>query len=296
VVGLGVIMQPNLASSLLRKRVRALARHLSGALAAEAEPVHEVRVASRRLRAMLPILARKAKGRRVRRVARTLQLLVRVAGRVRDLDVGVALFDEHLARRGSASADTALLRGRLLAARGRARRRMRQDLGSLDLAGLQSDLRSILSRGPRSPRAVVRRLARAVGRAGAALMRSIVGVADRFDPPTLHAVRRQVRRLHYITDVAADVRRESSDAMRRLKLVQETLGVIHDSWVLAGWLGLQAASARRQGRSSLESAATTLREELVDLARGLHRAYLLAGPADAVRTALHAVSLGDTAA
>ena len=55
-----------------------------------------MRVAGRRLRVALPLLARKPEGRRARRALRILRQLRTAAGTSRDLDVGVALFEERL--------------------------------------------------------------------------------------------------------------------------------------------------------------------------------------------------------
>ena len=55
------------ATDLLQERIRMLFRHLPHALAGKAESVHQMRVASRRLRLALPLLGRKPDGRRLRR-------------------------------------------------------------------------------------------------------------------------------------------------------------------------------------------------------------------------------------
>ena len=68
------------AEALLRERVRRLFREFPGALAGDEEPVHQVRVAGRRLRVALPLLAHKAGGRRVKRARRILGDLTRAAG------------------------------------------------------------------------------------------------------------------------------------------------------------------------------------------------------------------------
>src|SRR2546425_2199332 len=105
------------ATPLLKAHVRALFRQLPPALAGDEEAIHQMRVAGRRLRVALPLLARKPNGRRVRRARRILRELTRSAGASRDLDVGVALFDERLGGRGETEARRRTLRQRLRAAR-----------------------------------------------------------------------------------------------------------------------------------------------------------------------------------
>ena len=77
----------------LREHVQRLFANLPGAKAGQEEPIHQIRVASRRLRVALPVAARKPAGRRVRRSSSACVTLTRLAGQGRDLDVGAALFD-----------------------------------------------------------------------------------------------------------------------------------------------------------------------------------------------------------
>src|SRR5262249_40860633 len=118
---------------LLEERVEALYRHIPRALAGEEEPVHQVRVSSRRLRAAPPILASKPEGRRVRRAIRILREVTRAAGRSRDLDVSVALLEDRLPKRGGRSREQATLLTRLRATRARSRGRLAFGLIDLDI-------------------------------------------------------------------------------------------------------------------------------------------------------------------
>jgi len=91
------------ASLLLEDRVKRVFRELPGAVAGQEEPVHQVRVAGRRLRVSLPLLARKGQGRRVRRALKVLRQLTRTLGEGRDVDVILGLFEDRLATRTSPS-------------------------------------------------------------------------------------------------------------------------------------------------------------------------------------------------
>ena len=71
------------------------------ALVGDVEAVHDLRVAARRLRIALVLLADKPDGRRARRAQRTLRDLAAAAGRGRDLDVGIAILDAQPAAVGS---------------------------------------------------------------------------------------------------------------------------------------------------------------------------------------------------
>src|SRR5688572_20793086 len=106
---------------LLRARIRDVFRHLPKALAGEEEPIHQMRVAGRRLRVALPHLARRPRGRRVRRALLELQRLTRAAGASRDYDVMLTLFEERLQHVRTRTAEQTVLLRRLRSARVRSR-------------------------------------------------------------------------------------------------------------------------------------------------------------------------------
>src|SRR4029453_8325391 len=68
------------SSLLLEDRITRVFRELPGAVAGQEEPVHQVRVAGRRLRVALPLLARKGEGRTVSKSVRVLRRLTRSVG------------------------------------------------------------------------------------------------------------------------------------------------------------------------------------------------------------------------
>src|SRR3989442_14152321 len=76
---------------VVRGRIKDLFKNLPLAMAGQEEAVHQIRVASRRLRVMLPMAALKPKGQRVKRAVRRFKDLTRVAGESRDLDVALSL-------------------------------------------------------------------------------------------------------------------------------------------------------------------------------------------------------------
>src|SRR5438552_10057686 len=125
------------ATPVLKEHIRALFRQLPRALAGDEDAIHQMRVAGRRLRVALPLLARKPQGRRVKRGRRIMRALTRSAGTSRDLDVGVGLFEERLRGRGEMDPERRLLRQRLRAARGRSRVRLAEALMDIGIARLR---------------------------------------------------------------------------------------------------------------------------------------------------------------
>ena len=81
----------------LERRVRALERDLPAALGGDVEALHRSRVASRRLREILPVLGlERDAGRQapVRKLQRRLRRLTSALGGVRELDVALGILDQ----------------------------------------------------------------------------------------------------------------------------------------------------------------------------------------------------------
>jgi CHAD domain-containing protein len=279
---------------LLQERVRVLFRHLPGAVAGNEEPVHQMRVAGRRLRVALPLLARKPAGRRVRRALRGLRTIVRAAGTGRDLDVCLALFAEQAAARPDA--ETRRLLQRLRDARRRSRARMAGLLLDLPIARLRRDLRRVVTRGAEPLFTVLVRLRAFRDEEGGRLLQGLAELGDRFDADALHGLRRRARRLRYAAEVADALRGQDSGAAASFKDLQDRLGRIHDEHVLAGWMAQQARANERRGQAALAARAVEHEAFFRESARARHAAFLEHAPADLVRAALDAMAGARSAA
>ena len=279
--------RPGIApTSLLRERVRRVFREFPGALAGTEEPVHQVRVAGRRLRVALPLLARKSGGRRVRKARRILRDLTKAAGAGRDLDVLMALFEKRLGDLDEVSPEQKELRRRMRAARTRSRSGLASGILDLDIDGLRRHLRRIRSQGTADAETVLSRTRAASERDGARVLDGLDEVGDRYDPEALHALRRQIRQLRYTAEVDEIVRGQDGEASAIWKSLQDAIGVLHDVHVLAGWMGRQAERATARNRPALAAAAAAEREAFELEARRLHRELLEAGPVDLAARAL----------
>jgi CHAD domain-containing protein len=280
------------ASLLLQDRVKRVFRELPGAVAGREEPVHQVRVAGRRLRVSLPLLARKESGRSGTRALKVLRKLTRIVGGGRDMDVILGLFEDRLAARRSASAEQRALLSRLRAARARSRVQVAEDVLDLDIDGLRRNLRRLLRSGAADSATVLARVRALREDEGAALLRGFSQVGERYLPQALHALRRRARRLRYAAEVEDAVRGEESRAPALWKRLQDGIGVIHDHDVLAAWLEEQARQAEARGNALVARAARRERAAFVGLGRLLHRALLEAKPADLALRALQAMARG----
>jgi CHAD domain-containing protein len=263
---------------LLKDRIRRLFRELPGALAGEEEPVHQVRVAGRRLRVALPLLARQDGGRRLRRADRVLRDLARAAGSGRDLDVLVALYEKHLGGLEKVSAEQRKLLERMKRARARSRRTLAAGILDLDIDKLRRRLRRIRSRGGADTETALVRARDARDREGSALLEDLGAVGKRYDPEALHALRRRARRLRYTAEIEEALDDGQARASALWKKLQEMIGTLHDAHVLATWFAEQKQRAAARGQTFLAAAAESERATFEARGRRLHRALLEAGP------------------
>jgi CHAD domain-containing protein len=225
-----------------RKRLDAFAHELRRVEEGDVEALHRTRVASRRLRELLPLL--ELDRDRTRRLTRRLRKVTKQLGRVRELDVLILLIQE-LAENGR-YCPMALKRLRAMAAPARdaARERLSANLPTAKLERLALKLERVFeeleSDGPRSGRngangangsrrawlwALEARLARR-----AALVRAAIETAGAvYAPEHLHRVRIALKKLRYTAELAAEATRKRTTADTvALKAAQDLLGRLHD--------------------------------------------------------------------
>jgi CHAD domain-containing protein len=272
--------------------VRRVFRELPGALAGQEEAVHQIRVAGRRLRAALPLLARKGGGRRAGRALKVLRQLTRAVGSGRDLDVLVGLLDDHLSTLSTTTAEQRALLSRLRTARARARGQVADTVLDLDIGGLRRHLRRLLAQGPADATIVFARVVAVREGEGSELLRGFSQVGDRYQPALLHALRRRVRRLRYAAEVEDALRGEDSRAPALWKRLQDGIGVIHDHYVLDLWLEEQARAAEARGNPLVARAARRERRFVLAEGRRRHAAFVELRPADLALRALQAMKHG----
>ena len=288
------ITSADLPTHLLQQAVKAVFRHLPKALAGQQEAVHDMRVTTRRLRVALPVLAQRPGGRRARRALWVLRELTRAAGGSRDLDVCVELFEERWLEPPARSPELALLRRRLRAARGRSRHRMAEALMDLEIAGVRRDLRDVVGRGGEPIFTALRRLREASDLTGARLIATLEALGQRYDPVALHQARIVARRLRYVGELAGALRDREQEGATLFKDLQTRLGHVRDHFVLASWLGRQAAAARARSQAPLAKEAQAQAVFFHEESHRHHRRLLEADPLAMARRALAALGSHQT--
>ena len=269
---------PDPVAQILKERTRRLFRHLPTALSGDEEEIHQMRVAARRLRVALPLLARKPRGKRVRQALDVLREVTRAGGDSRDLDVGLALLDERLREAGDTTAEGKALRRSLAGARNRSRRQLAEAMLDLEIAGLRRDLKAIQGRAGEAVFTVFVRLRKQAEKGHLALVAELEAIGGSFDAPGLHRVRIGCRQLRYAAEIMDAVRDSESKAPATLRELQEALGRLHDVHVLACWLAYEAEKAQARGRLALAEAAQRQREFFVSRCEELHRAFFSMDP------------------
>jgi CHAD domain-containing protein len=246
----GLVLSPDddaavAARAVVRFHLRAFAAAEEEARAGQVEPVHQLRVATRRLRAALHLFASFAPKRFVESMQRELSWLATAIGPVRDLDVLTQAVQARAARldpelRGALGPVGIAIHDR----RAEALETLAATLRSSRCHRLLQRL-STFAEPPRAPRrsqplgqavpALATPLLRAVKRAG----RQIVADSP---PPELHRLRVRVKRLRYALEALRGLGiRSVRDLIARLERLQGVLGDTQDAATQVTWLRAYAA-------------------------------------------------------
>lgn len=257
------------------RRVRALERELPGALEHDVEALHRSRVASRRLRAILPVLgleraagadgdARTAK-KRVRHVTRAL-------GSVRELDVAIGILDEVQQAHSELAEVISAARAEIENDRRSRREEMAGQLEDIQAETLAADLATLETMVGHESAAVRsaslrERLERRVDRLAAAI--ETAGALYAFD--RLHLVRIAVKQLRYTLELIHEFGRvPTRRPVGALRQFQDLLGRQHDLEVVAAYVRRLGCSGKGPFADDVERVLDVLARET----RELHAEYL----------------------
>jgi CHAD domain-containing protein len=264
---------------LLRKRLDLFTRMLPGVEQADPRALHRTRVASRRLRELLPILqldpdVTRKLGRRLRRVTKRL-------GAVRELDVLTMVLDElHESSRYHAGG-LSRVSTEVASQRDDARKSLEGKLPKAELRRLSGKLEEIERTLRANLGAASRRQETAwrwavdarISRRGERLSAAIREAGAVYLPERLHAVRIAVKKMRYSVELAVELAGEKTTAdLRTLKQAQDILGRMHDLQILIDRVRQiqTASSADLRAERELEAMLDTLE----NACRRLHARYV----------------------
>jgi CHAD domain-containing protein len=266
-----------LTEMLIRQRLNVLSRSLDGARKGEVKEVHQARVATRRLREALPVLAT---GTRGRKLARDMRRLTRALGPVRELDVALLSLDEIGQEGGVPARALSSLKQVIRHERRGVHAELRREIGRVDLAKLRKRALVAARKGDAAgrlrsadPKRVTdarRRMARRAERLRAA----IESAAGLYLPDRLHVVRIAVKKLRYSMELAREMSGSKATAqIDTLKNMQDLLGRMNDLEVLIARVrGLQGSGKVPDLR--LSSDLDILVRRLETECRQLHGQYM----------------------
>jgi CHAD domain-containing protein len=265
----------NPSELIIRQRLAALGRTLPGAQKGDVQAVHQARVATRRIREALPLVAR---GRSGKSLKKSVRKLTRALGPVRELDVALMNLDQMRTSGDVSEAAIARLRQLITEERQRLGAEMVRRISHYNLSKLQKKAVEAAARGPstggtRDPRRAAVALARAARRAEA-LRAAMENAAGIYLPDRLHQVRIAVKKLRYTLEIARDLSGSRATArIRRLKRVQDLLGRMHDLEML---IARTRAIQSRAGAPNLKLSADLDRlvRRLENECRRLHVRYM----------------------
>jgi CHAD domain-containing protein len=281
----------------------------------DAEALHDLRVALRRLRSLLrayrPWLGRTVPGK----LRRQLRKLARATNEARDAEVQLAWLEQHRLRLSARErAGVEWFRSELTARRERAYQQIRDELAH-DFTRVEAALRAAFTRALRPGRAASTRFgqitAQLVEEHASALRIAVASIGSLGDEAKIHAARIAAKRLRYLLEPVAPLLTGGRERVKTLKRFQDDFGLLNDSFVraraladaaqLAGGMRARCAMERALGAAGtpgpgvdplaglVRLAATVKREARARYAH-IERRYLNAATDRFVTAMLHAAA------
>ncbi len=270
-----ILMEDTMAEAgrkILLKDFVAMVDHMQGARTGEdIEDLHQMRVATRRMRSTFRLLDAYYKNKPVRPFVAQLKQLAGYLGQVRDLDVMMADFEDD--------ANNATLLEHLSAKRTKARKRLIKYLDSDSFSKFFKSFQAFLTVPGKAAKGIddeksphqVRHVLPILIHDYLANVRAFDTVIDHADVPTLHALRIEFKRLRYTVQNFAEVLGAANEQfMGHLKDAQDYLGRLNDVFVARHRLEslLDDMSSDDDDYVSLSDQLAALVQEEADLTEG----------------------------
>jgi CHAD domain-containing protein len=254
-----------------------LLRHQHAAASCEAEPLHQLRVASRRLRASIELFSSVIYARQLRIYRRDIPWISTQAGGVRECDVTPVLVGARAARIDRRLSGAI---APMIAALDERRKAEHAKLFELLASKRYRDLLAKLSRPAIKKLGADRKLGLVAARFLRPATRSVMRLGEKLDadaPAILfHKLRVRIKRLRYELELTASMGgKRHRKTVARLEKLQELLGLYHDTTVASAWLLSYAETSGAPPRTVLAAGALiqSLRSREDKLRRRCMRAW-----------------------
>ena len=269
----------NRRSELLKRRLDQFTRALPGLEKGDVRALHQARVASRRLRALLPVL--QLEPDTARKISRRLRKVTTRLGAVRELDALLLVIDELQVSRRDRGAALARVGVRVSKARDQARKRLTTRLRVAEMWRLASKLGKLAGELGAAEQASSKTTARSwrwavdarVASRASSLSVAIHDAGGVYLPERLHVVRVSLKKLRYAFELSVELGGKTDGALRALKRGQDLLGRMHDLQVLID-RGRQVQASLAPPNVTVWRELDALLLSLDDDCRRLHARYM----------------------
>ncbi len=259
----------------LGRLIRALGTHLPLAVAGDVEALHQARVATRRLRELLPLCAAELPHGAVRRASQRLRRVGRSLGSVREVDVSRETVDRLLVEEKIDARVASRLHQYLRDEHEDRRHRMLRGLAAANVRKLERDLATVArDLGLRlETDAWAQRLAVRIGKRADRVRAAVEYAGALYIPDRVHAVRIAAKKLRYTLELARETgEARTRDAVRQVKGAQESLGRLHDLQVLG--VAVQALAFPGSPSEPVDTGLDSLRLWIERECRRFHSEYV----------------------
>lgn len=225
----------NSCDALWSKRLEDLTAVWPKFLSGDVKGLHRARVASRRIREALPVVAATASRAKVKRLHKKVREVTRVLGPIRELDVELELI-EAADTPGSPHRRALALMRREVASR---RRALRKDLKGHDIVDVDKLMKKLsriaVACTPQDEEPADWRIALSLRtlRRTRRLRSAVEDAGPLYVPERIHAVRIATKKLRYVLEVVREAGLlQAGPFLRSLKRQQARLGRLHDLQLL----------------------------------------------------------------
>jgi CHAD domain-containing protein len=265
-------------AGIIRGLTDLMTRSAVHATRGDAEAVHAARVAGRRLREALAVVAGPSR-RDAAALRETVLRLRRGLGPVREVDVLLTLLDRCAKRYRWPVMGVARVRSLLLERRRRLERSTVRLVTRVDLTRViarSARITSHLSRGRHAEKSRTRLRLRARSRAGD-VVRALRAAGPFYAPETFHQARIAAKKLRYVLELSERLDGVVHPAdIGALRAAQDTLGRLHDLQELQS--AVDAAAAEHPTDARVRRALATMATHLAADSRRVHAAFLPVKP------------------
>jgi CHAD domain-containing protein len=262
--------------ALLREQVRLLESHLAAVRDGDEVGVHQARVATRRVRELLPLTSEWYRPDAVEELTDQFRQVGRSLGAVRDADVQTALLRSLEARIPTAAPALVLLRQQQEHRRLTLMRTLIKDFEDLELDHLLQSVELGIGRARmrrRRSNSWDHRLREAICERSTGAREAILHATGVYFPKRTHRARIAIKKFRYAAEIAVAAGLwNARTIIRELKKGQELLGQLHDRQELVDHLPVpdEASPSASADPDQIHLVAQVVEAE----ARDLHQRYL----------------------